>query len=90
MERAVEAAGEAVPVKPIEEQRAFIQRDVSEKLVAAAAKSDPKNPEIHYHLGAVLAKLGKRAESRKELELALRSPGFPEAAEARRILDSLR
>jgi len=70
----------------------FLQGDVSrsEKLVAAAAKTDARNPEIRYHLGAILAKLGKRAEARKELELALRSPGFPEAAEARRILDSLR
>jgi tetratricopeptide (TPR) repeat protein len=70
----------------------FLQGDVSrsEKLVAAAAKGDAGNPEIRYHLGAVLAKLGKRAEARKELELALRSPGFPEAAQAKRILDSLR
>jgi tetratricopeptide (TPR) repeat protein len=70
----------------------FLQGDVSrsEKLVAAAAKSDARNPEIHYHLGAVLAKLGKRAAARRELELALRTPGFSEASEARRILDSLR
>jgi hypothetical protein len=58
--------------------------------VAFAAKADAGNPEIHYHRGAVLAKLGKRAEARQELELALRSPGFSEAAEARRILESIR
>lgn len=70
----------------------YLQGDVarSEKLVAFAAKADARNPVIHYHRGAVLAKLGKRAEARQELELALRSPGFPEAAEARRILESIR
>ena len=70
----------------------YLQGDVtrSEKLVAFAAKADAGNPEIRYHQGAVLAKLGKRAEARQELELALRSPGFSEAAEARRILESIR
>ena len=70
----------------------YLQGDVarSEKLVAFAAKADAGNPEIHYHRGAVLAKLGKRAEARQELELALRSPGFSETAEARRILESIR
>jgi tetratricopeptide (TPR) repeat protein len=70
----------------------YLQGDVtrSEKLVAFAAKADAGNPEIRYHRGAVLAKLGKRAEARQELELALRSPGFSEAAEARRILESIR
>jgi cellulose synthase operon protein C len=70
----------------------YLQGDVarSEKLVAFAAKTDAGNPEIHYHRGAVLAKLGKRAEARQELELALKSPGFSETAEAKRILESIR
>jgi cellulose synthase operon protein C len=64
--------------------------DRAETLLGQAAGGAPDNPEIRYHLGMVLAKQGKKEEARRELELALKSPGFPGADEARRTLESIR
>ncbi|MBI2197370.1 MAG: tetratricopeptide repeat protein, partial [Candidatus Rokubacteria bacterium] len=64
--------------------------DRAEQLIAQAASALPGNPEIRYHLGAVYAKRGKKAEARRELEQALKSPSFPAAAEARKALDQLK
>ena len=64
--------------------------DRAEQLIAQAAIALPGNPEIRYHLGAVYAKRGKKAEARRELEEALKSPAFPEAAEARKALERLK
>ena len=62
----------------------------AEKLLAQAAGGIPRNARVRYHLGMAYAKLGKTAEARRELEEALRLEAFPEANEARKVLDSLR
>jgi len=64
--------------------------DRAEALLGQAAAGVPNDPEVHYHLGMVLAKQGKKEEARRELERALQSPGFPGADEARRTLESIR
>jgi hypothetical protein len=38
----------------------------------------------------VYAKQGKAADARREIEEALRAEPFPEAGDARKVLDSLR
>lgn len=44
---------------------------------------DPRNPEIRYHLAAVLAKSGQTDEARAEMKEVLSKPlAFPEAADA--------
>jgi tetratricopeptide (TPR) repeat protein len=55
-----------------------------------AARLAPANAEIQYHLGAVYARLGKRMEARRALEQALRDSALVGAADARKLLDSLR
>ena len=64
--------------------------DRAETLLGQAAGGAPDNAEIRYHLGMVLAKQGKKEEARRELEFALKSPGFPGADEAQRVLETLR
>ncbi|HSE95704.1 MAG TPA: tetratricopeptide repeat protein, partial [Methylomirabilota bacterium] len=59
-------------------------------LIGQAAAAAPKNAEVLYHLGAVYARQQKIPEARQALEQALAaSPTFPDAAEARRLLDQL-
>jgi Flp pilus assembly protein TadD len=79
----------------IEPSRAALEKTVkgqpdAEQLIARAATSAPTDPQIRYHLSAVYAKLGKKAQARRELEQALKTPTFPEATEARKALDALR
>ena len=51
----------------------------------------PSNPEVRYHLAATLAKAGKRAEARDELQAALRENlPFEGKAEAKALLDTLK
>jgi len=64
--------------------------DRAEALLSQAASGVLNDPEVHYHLGMVLAKRGKKEEARRELERALQSPGFPGTDEARRTLESIR
>jgi Flp pilus assembly protein TadD len=64
--------------------------DRAEQLIAQAVGAAPNDPQIRYHLGAVYAKRGRKAEARRELEQALKTPTFPEAAEARKALETLR
>jgi tetratricopeptide (TPR) repeat protein len=64
--------------------------DRAETLLSQAAAGVPNDREVHYHLGMVLAKQGKKEEARRELEQALQSPGFPGTDEARRTLESIR
>jgi tetratricopeptide (TPR) repeat protein len=64
--------------------------DRAEALLGQAAGGVPNDPEVHYHLGIVMAKQGKKEDARRELERALQSPGFPSADEARRVLETLR
>jgi arylsulfatase A-like enzyme len=56
---------------------------------AAAVGRGLDSPRASLHLGRLLAGLGRGAEARPHLERAARG-GTPEAAEARRLLDSLR
>ena len=51
---------------------------------------EPNNPVYHYHLGMALARKGDDAKARRVLQRALQlDPKFPEAAQARKTLDSL-
>jgi len=58
-------------------------------LIRQAVGMNPDDPTIRYHLGAVLAKAGKKVEAVKELQRALATPDFPEAEAARGILQAL-
>ncbi len=49
------------------------------------------NPEVGYHLGVALQRLGRAAEARRQLEQALAAgQDFPGSEDARRLLESLR
>ncbi|MGQ0792993.1 MAG: tetratricopeptide repeat protein [Deltaproteobacteria bacterium] len=53
-----------------------------------AASLLPDQPTIRYHLGTAHFSLGNRDKAKRELEQALQiSPSFPEAADARKLLD---
>nr|MBP6096576.1 tetratricopeptide repeat protein [Methyloversatilis sp.] len=62
------------------------QMDAGLQHLREARLRDPANPEIRYHLGWALAKSGRKAEARQELEAALQ-PGvaFP-GVEAAQVL----
>jgi tetratricopeptide (TPR) repeat protein len=62
----------------------------AEQLLSQAAKAAPGAADVRYHLGMVYAKLGKTEEARRELEAALKSPGFKSGDEARRVLETLK
>lgn len=69
-------------------QRGELERGL--RHLREARLREPQNPEIRYHLAAALARAGRTAEARDELEQALRSPQpFDGAAEARRLLGEL-
>ena len=56
----------------------------------ALATKFPDRPVFHTHLAMVLAALGRQQEAKAQLETALRDkPSVSEAAEIRRLLDSL-
>ncbi len=59
-------------------------------LLRDARLRDPANPEIRFHLAAALAKAGRKAEAREELDAALRSPAFDGRKEAIALRDTLR
>ncbi len=67
------------------------QTDRAVQLLRDARLRDPGNPEIRYHLAAVLAKTGRKTEAKEELEAALK-PGkpFESAADATALLNSLK
>lgn len=49
-----------------------------------------RNPEVRYHLGVALARLGYQAEARRQLEQAIAAePNFLGADDARRLLGTL-
>ena len=52
------------------------QTDRAVQLLRDARLREPGNPEIRYHLAAVLAKTGRKNEAKDELEAALK-PGRP-------------
>jgi tetratricopeptide (TPR) repeat protein len=64
--------------------------DRAQRLLEEAARGPETEPGTRYHLAQVYARRGKRAEARQQLEIALRTPVFTDAAEARKLLDSLR
>lgn len=60
-------------------------------LLKKALAKAPDASEIHWHLAAGLAKGGDRTRARQELESLFASgKAFPQEAEAKRLLDSLR
>jgi putative PEP-CTERM system TPR-repeat lipoprotein len=60
------------------------------QLLREARLRAPDVPDIHYHLGAVLAKSGRSGEAREELKAALRgNANFGSADEARKLLATL-
>lgn len=60
------------------------------ELLSAAAKKSPKAGNIRYHYGVALARSGRKAEARKEIEAALASgEPFSEIDGARALLKSL-
>jgi cellulose synthase operon protein C len=66
------------------------QTDRALQLLRDARLRQPGNPTIRYHLGAVLARLGRPGEAREELRAALAStPRFEGDAAARELLQSL-
>lgn len=58
-------------------------------LIRQAVGMNPDDPTIRYHLGAVLAKAGKKEDAVKELRRALIAPEFPDADAVRRTLQAL-
>ena len=61
------------------------------QLLRDARLRDPANPEIRYHLAAVLAKTGRVTEAREELEVALKSSQRLESsADARALWNTLK
>lgn len=66
------------------------QLDAGLKHLREASHRDPSNPEIRYHLGAALARAGRREEAKLELTNALRDPGaFAGVDDARTLLQQL-
>ena len=67
------------------------QSDRALQLLRDARLRDPGNPEIRFHLAAVLAHTGRKTEARDELEAALKGGrGFESAAEAEALLGTLK
>lgn len=66
------------------------QKDKALQTLRDARLRSPGNPEVRYHLAAVLADGGRKSEARRELDeaLALRVP-FESAAEARALRQTL-
>ncbi len=60
------------------------------QLLRDARLRAPDSPEIRYHLAAALAKAGRKAEAREELEVALRGSGFDGQQGALALSQSLR
>jgi len=67
------------------------QTDRALQLLRDARLRQPDNAEIRYHLGAVLAHVGRSSESREELTASLKSEAQQEwVADAKRILATLK
>jgi tetratricopeptide (TPR) repeat protein len=59
-------------------------------IALAGTRSEPVSPTYSYHLGLVLEALGRKQEAARAFEGALAGEGeFPEAADARRRLESV-
>lgn len=67
------------------------QPDRALQLLRDARLRLPGNPEIRYHLAAVLAKTGRNTEAKDELDAAIKSGlRFESQAEAKALLSTLR
>jgi Flp pilus assembly protein TadD len=67
------------------------QADRALQLLRDARLREPGNPDIRYHLAAVLAQSGRKTEARDEVEAALKSGRrFETMVEADSLLKSLR
>lgn len=60
------------------------------QLLRDARLREPGSPDIRYHLAAALAKAGRKAEAREELDTALRSKSFESLKEAAALGQTLR
>jgi len=66
-------------------------KDRALQLLRDARLREPNSPDIRYHLAAALAKAGRNAEAKAELEAALKGgTSFESAKEARKLLDTLK
>ena len=59
-------------------------------LLRDARLREPTSPDIRYHLAAALAKAGRKAEAKEELDAALRSTAFESHKEALALSQTLR
>jgi putative PEP-CTERM system TPR-repeat lipoprotein len=67
------------------------QTDRALQLLRDARLRDPSNPDTRYYLAATLAKAGRPAEARSELEAALQGGAqFASAGDARALLGTLK
>ena len=67
------------------------QTDRALQLLRDARLREPGNPNIRFHLAAVLANAGRKDEAKGELEAALKAgTAFESAAEAQKLMQSLR
>lgn len=67
------------------------QTDRALQLLRDARLREPGNPEIRYHLAAVLAQTGRKTEAKAELEAAMSTGrGFESASDATALLKTLR
>lgn len=61
------------------------------QLLRDARLREPGNPDIRYHLAAVLAKAGRNSEAKEELQAALTSgDSFETAQDAKNLLNTLK
>ncbi|XVJ68371.1 MAG: PEP-CTERM system TPR-repeat protein PrsT [Rhizobacter sp.] len=66
------------------------QTDRALQLLRDARLRNPSNPDIRYHLAAVLAQTGRSAEAKAELEAAVQAgPSFDSYSNADKLLKSL-
>ncbi|WP_077037102.1 XrtA/PEP-CTERM system TPR-repeat protein PrsT [Pelomonas sp. KK5] len=65
-------------------------RDRALQLLRDARLRNPANPDVRYHLAAVLAQTGRSGEAREELEAALKSHSFASADDARQLMSTLK
>ena len=60
------------------------------ELLQSAAAKTPKSDTLHYHYAIALARSGRKAEAKKELEAAIASgQKIPELEDAKVLLKSL-
>ncbi|WP_346014392.1 XrtA/PEP-CTERM system TPR-repeat protein PrsT [Rubrivivax gelatinosus] len=66
------------------------QTDKALQRLRDARLRDPGNASTRYYLATVLARSGRTAEAREEVQAALRTPSFAEAKDAQTLLQALK